>query len=80
MIFANACYTDDYPSSKGDLTDGCASTGTHFNPFNKQHGGPSDEERHAGDLGNIEADGRGVAQIHISDEMLQLSGPWSILG
>tara|TARA_B000000557_G_C20793657_1_gene452243 strand:+ start:1135 stop:1647 length:513 start_codon:yes stop_codon:yes gene_type:complete len=37
----------------GDLTDGCTSSCSHFNPFNKKHGGLNSSERHVGDLGNI---------------------------
>jgi Cu/Zn superoxide dismutase len=35
----------------GNLTNGSASTGQHFDPYNKNHGDRLDEERHLGDLG-----------------------------
>nr|AJD25265.1 Cu/Zn superoxide dismutase-like protein [Plectreurys tristis] len=47
----------------GDLSNGCAAAGGHYNPFNRQHGAPSDTIRHVGDLGNIDANSNGVAQI-----------------
>ncbi|KAG8371798.1 hypothetical protein BUALT_Bualt12G0000700 [Buddleja alternifolia] len=55
-------------------------SGPHFNPLNKAHGCPIDEERHAGDLGNILAGSDGVAEISITDKQIPLSGQHSILG
>ncbi|KAK1307259.1 Superoxide dismutase [Cu-Zn] 2 [Acorus calamus] len=66
--------------SFGDTTNGCNSTGPHFNPLKKHHGAPSDEERHAGDLGNIYAGQDGVAEVCLKDLEIPLSGPNSILG
>ncbi|MDX1497539.1 MAG: superoxide dismutase family protein [Salinisphaeraceae bacterium] len=54
--------------------------GGHFNPGNKSHGAPSEEDRHAGDLGNLDADGMGNARASISTAELSLSGPNSIRG
>ncbi len=44
----------------GDLREGCASLCAHYNPHNKQHGGLEDDESHAGDLGNIYVDNKGL--------------------
>jgi len=41
------------------------SAGGHFNPTGNHHGSSRDGEHHLGDLGNIEADGRGQAKINI---------------
>uniref|UniRef100_A0A915AL25 Superoxide dismutase [Cu-Zn] n=1 Tax=Parascaris univalens TaxID=6257 RepID=A0A915AL25_PARUN len=64
----------------GDTTNGCISAGAHFNPFKKTHGGPKDEERHIGDLGNVEADANGIAKFQIVDKLVQLHGEYSVIG
>lgn len=66
----------------GDLTDRRTgkSAGGHYNPTGQPHGRPEDQERHVGDLGNIEADERGRARISMRDSVLQLNGPHSIIG
>uniref|UniRef100_K4G5V8 Superoxide dismutase [Cu-Zn] n=1 Tax=Callorhinchus milii TaxID=7868 RepID=K4G5V8_CALMI len=64
----------------GDNTNGCVSAGPHFNPLGKNHGAPQDLERHVGDLGNVEANAAGVANIAIEDKIIQLSGSNSIIG
>ena len=55
------------------------STGPHFNPHGKKHGAPWAEERHAGDLGNVEATADGC-EFTITDSQIPLSGPNSIVG
>lgn len=64
----------------GDNTNGCTSAGPHFNPYKKEHGAPDAEVRHVGDLGNIEADASGIAKVNLSDSLISLSGPNSIIG
>ncbi|KAH9047656.1 superoxide dismutase [Lactarius hengduanensis] len=64
----------------GDITNGCVSTGSHFNPLGKTHGAPTASERHVGDLGNIKSDGIGAAEFTLTDNLISLNGPRSILG
>jgi superoxide dismutase, Cu-Zn family len=59
--------------------DGKAAGG-HFNPTNNPHAGHDAEKRHAGDLGNIEADIEGKAHLELTDKMMTMSGENSIIG
>jgi Cu-Zn family superoxide dismutase len=64
----------------GDLTDGCTSTGSHYNPFNKTHGGPHNPNRHVGDFGNIEVDFGYYSTLELSSDLVKLSGDTSVIG
>ncbi|GKT42652.1 superoxide dismutase [Mn], mitochondrial [Colletotrichum spaethianum] len=64
----------------GDNTNGCTSAGPHFNPHNKGHGAPEDEDRHVGDLGNIETDAQGNSKGTVTDKHVKLIGPQSVIG
>lgn len=64
----------------GDYSGGCVSAGAHFNPAKKEHGGPDDENRHAGDLGNVVAGADGVVKVDIIDAQIPLEGSNSIIG
>ncbi|KXS14801.1 CuZnSOD [Gonapodya prolifera JEL478] len=64
----------------GDNTNGCTSAGGHFNPHGKKHGGPSDSERHVGDLGNVTAGADGTVKASLTDAHVQLSGAQSVVG
>lgn len=59
-----------------------SSAGGHFNPQGTPHGAPDQplEQRHAGDLGNIEAGLDGTAQYRRLMPGLQLEGAHSIVG
>ena len=59
----------------GDCTaaDGM-SAGGHYNPEGHQHGLPDSEKRHAGDLGNIQADSEGKAHYEITVSNISIQG------
>jgi superoxide dismutase, Cu-Zn family len=65
----------------GDISgkDGLT-TGGHYNPTKMDHGSPTDKVRHVGDLGNITADEDGKAVVKITDKVIRLTGPMSIMG
>merc|ERR1719472_705770 len=65
---------------KSDFSNGCLSAGPHYNPFGKTHGAPADEERHVGDLGNVEPDESGVAKGEINDRLIKLEGEFTVIG
>ena len=51
---------------KGDCSaPDAASTGAHFNPGGKKHGGTDGAERHGGDLGNLTANEYGKAELSV---------------
>lgn len=65
----------------GDLSsaDGTA-MGGHFNPAGMEHSSPTNQIRHVGDMGNIDADGNGKAHLDYVDSQIMFSGPASIIG
>ena len=65
----------------GDCSsDSGTSAGGHFNPSGMKHGAPESENRHAGDMGNIEADKNGNAHLDYVDHTITLQGTASIIG
>ena len=64
----------------GDISKPPASLGGHFNPFSKNHGAPEDEHRHVGSLGNITVGDNGKAVVHVTDKLVKLIGPQSVIG
>jgi superoxide dismutase, Cu-Zn family len=59
--------------------DGMAAGG-HLKPHKMEHGAPTAEKRHVGDLGNLEADSSGHATLDLVDPALSFGGSTSILG
>ena len=64
----------------GNLTQGCMTAGPHFNPAGKTHGCPGREERHVGDLGNVNVAEDGSCHYEIDDELVSLWGDDNVYG
>ncbi|CAG7718354.1 unnamed protein product [Allacma fusca] len=63
-----------------NIENPCLSTGPHYNPLSSVHGAPEKTARHVGDLGNIQADENGVATVNVTDSVVSLIGPYSVIG
>ena len=50
------------------------SAGGHYNPEGHQHGLPDKQNRHAGDLGNLQADDQGNAHYEFTIDNVSVSG------
>lgn len=57
-----------------------SSAGGHFSPQGNQHGAPDDQERHVGDLGNLDVAQGGTARYSRMDSVITLGGANSIVG
>lgn len=56
-----------------------SSAGAHWNPTAMMHGGPDDEQHHAGDFGNFMANDEGLAEIEFTTTDFTLGeGPTSV--
>jgi Cu-Zn family superoxide dismutase len=67
-----------------DLSNACGATGAHFNPFLKLHGAQTNDRdnRHVGDLGNVQVTSTGGVSQTIVDQIISLrpSDQTSIIG
>ncbi len=59
----------------GDVSDlSGKSAGGHYNPDKLDHGLPPNEKRHAGDLGNLEANAEGNAEYSLTVDNISIGG------
>lgn len=65
----------------GDITsDDGSSLGGHYNPEHHEHGLPEQEHRHAGDLGNLQADGEGKADYTLTVDNMTIMDKNAVIG
>lgn len=56
------------------------SAGGHYNPYNMDHGAPTDSVRHMGDMGNLPVGSEGNGTLDYVDNIIELNGANSIIG
>eukprot|EP00455_Lapot_gusevi_P049280 TRINITY_DN6961_c0_g1_i4.p1 TRINITY_DN6961_c0_g1~~TRINITY_DN6961_c0_g1_i4.p1 ORF type:complete len:189 (+),score=37.30 TRINITY_DN6961_c0_g1_i4:63-629(+) len=64
---------------KSSIANKCKASGSHFNPDGNEHGAPGEENSHAGDMGNLEADSDGTATYRETNDKMKLSGKYSVM-
>ncbi|XP_045156937.2 uncharacterized PPE family protein PPE62-like [Mercenaria mercenaria] len=66
----------------GDIGDGCARVGPHFNPNQTPHGSQRNFAflRHVGDLGNIRQSTAGLVSTQFVDQVISLEGSNNVVG
>lgn len=55
-------------------TADASSAGSHYNPEKHEHGLPDKDKRHAGDLGNLQADASGKAHLELTVDNITIAG------
>lgn len=63
-----------------DLSKGCASLGSHYNPYDHTHGALNQTNSHRGDLGDIKVDAAGRCISQINSDYVHLNGKYSVVG
>ncbi len=56
------------------------SAGGHYNPYEMDHGAPTDSVRHMGDMGNLPVGSEGNGTLDYVDNFIELNGVNSIIG
>lgn len=65
----------------GDCTaSDLTSAGGHYNPYDVQHGAPTDSVRHVGDMGNLPVNEEGYGNLNYTDKEITLNGPNNVIG
>lgn len=66
--------------TKGDPRECCSKLGDHYNPYNQTHGDRTSANRHVGDMGNVTFDVNGKCTFEFDDDLIKISGPFSVIG